>query len=129
MAEAFQYAVQRVVPRIERAEFVNAGVVLYCPRLRFLDGRWALDSDRLAALDPGADAEAITAQLAAHARVIAGDPDAGAVAALAPTERFGWLTAPSSTVVQSSPIHSGVCADPAAMLEALFTRLVARPRN
>jgi hypothetical protein len=123
--EPFQYAVLRVVPDLERGEAVNAGVVLFCRRRGFLAARVRLDEERLAALAPQADAAAIAARLDDLARIAAGDPAAGPVARLEPSERFGWLTAPASTVVQPSAVHTGLCEDPEAMLDRLFARLVA----
>jgi hypothetical protein len=124
MSEAYQYAVLRVVPRIERGERLNAGVVVYSRRHGFLAARTQLDRERLAALDPGADPDAIEAELARRVAVAAGDPAGGAVAAMPQSERFGWLTAASSTTVQPSPIHTGLCDDPQAMLDHLYARLV-----
>jgi len=99
--EAFQYAVLQVVPRVERGERINAGVVLFSRRHRFLAARVGLDRARLAALDPETDAEQVERHLEALARVAAGDPQAGAVAAMEPSERFHWLAAPSSTIIQA----------------------------
>ncbi|MFN8131759.1 MAG: DUF3037 domain-containing protein [Solirubrobacteraceae bacterium] len=123
--EPFQYLVLRVVPRVERQEFLNAGVVLFARQAGFLAASVGLDRARLAALAPGADAEAIAEHLDALARIAAGDHAAGPVAALEPSERFHWLAAPSSTVVQPSPVHTGLCDDPAAALARLYARLVA----
>jgi hypothetical protein len=123
--EEFQYAVLRVVPRLERGEAINAGVVLFCRRRSFLEARVHLHRDRLAALDADADADAIDRHLQSLARIAAGDPDAGPVAALPQSERFSWLVAPSSTIVQPSPVHTGFCDDPAAKLARLFDELVA----
>jgi hypothetical protein len=122
----FQYAVLRVVPDIERGEFLNAGVVLFSRTRGFLAARVALDPARLAALSPGADAELVADRLATLARVAAGDPDAGPIARLDPSERFNWLVAPASTVVQPSPVHTGLSDDPEGMLEHLFARLVGQ---
>jgi Protein of unknown function (DUF3037) len=123
--ELFQYALLRVVPDLERGEALNAGVVLFCRRRGFLGLRVGLDERRLAALAPGADAAAIARRLEDLRRIAAGDETAGQVARLEPSERFGWLTAPASTVVQPSAVHTGLCDDPAAMLDRLFRRLVA----
>lgn len=123
--ELFQYALLRVVPDLERGEALNAGVVLFCRRRGFLGLRVGLDERRLAALAPGADAAAIARRLDDLRRIAAGDETAGQVARLEPSERFGWLTAPASTVVQPSAVHTGLCDDPAAMLDRLFRRLVA----
>ncbi len=121
----FQYAVIRVVPAVERGEFVNAGVVLLCRPRPFLGAKVALDEARLRAIAPDADPATIAPHLAAIERIAAGDPAAGPIARLTPAERFHWLVAPSSTVVQASEVHSGVCDDPAVELERLFERLVA----
>ena len=124
-AEVFQYAVLQVVPRVERGERFNAGVVLYSRRHRFLAARVHLDRAKLAALAPEADAGEVERHLQALTRVAAGDADAGAVAAMEQSERFHWLAAPSSTVIQPSPVHTGLCGDPAATLDRLFADLVA----
>ena len=125
--ESFQYALVRVVPRVERGESLNVGVVLFCRARRFLAARTWLDATALAALAPGCD----PAELRPHLRVVeavaAGDPRAGgAVAALPRSERFHWLTAPASTIVQPSPVHTGLTEDPGAELDHLFATLVAR---
>jgi hypothetical protein len=122
--EAFQYALLRVVPDLDRGESVNAGVVLFCRRRAFLAARTHLDEARLEALAPGFDAAAVRAQLAALAAVAAGDPQAGPLARLEQSERFHWLVAPASTVVQPSPVHTGLCTDPEEELDALVARLV-----
>ena len=123
--ELFQYALLRVIPDLERGEALNAGVVLFCRRRDFLGARVGLDERRLAAIAPEADAAAIARRLEDLRRIAAGDETAGQVARLDPSERFGWLTAPASTVVQPSAVHTGLCDDPAAMLDRLFRRLVA----
>jgi hypothetical protein len=120
----FAYCVLRVVPDVERAEFLNVGVVLFARQAHFLKARIALDRARLAALSPDCDPEPVARHLDAIARVAAGDPEGGPVAAMEPSERFNWIAAPSSTVVQSSPVHTGVTRDPTAKLDALFARLV-----
>jgi Protein of unknown function (DUF3037) len=122
--DEFQYAVWRVVPDVERGECLNAGVVLFCRRRGFLAARVGLDEARLAALGPDADVAAVARHLDELAAIAAGDPEAGAIARLPQSERFHWLVAPSSTVVQPSPVHTGLCDDPEAMLERLFQRLV-----
>jgi Protein of unknown function (DUF3037) len=123
--DAFQYAIWRVVPSVERGEAVNVGVVVFCRRRQFLAARTHLDEARLRALSPGLDVDALRRHLDGMARVAAGDPEGGAVARLDQSERFGWLTAASSTIVQPSPIHTGLCDDPEAVLDRLFSRLVA----
>jgi Protein of unknown function (DUF3037) len=124
--EDFQYAIVRVVPRVERGECLNAGVVLFCRRRGFLAARTALDEAALAALAPGTDPLEVRPHLEAIERIATGDPGGGPIAGLEPSDRFHWLTAPSSTMVQVSPVHTGLTADPAAELEHLFARLVLR---
>ena len=121
---AFQYAIVRVVPLVERGACLNAGVVLFCRPRKFLEARIALDEERLRALAPGADLPAIRAHLDAFARVAAGDPAAGPIAELPASERFHWLVAPSSTMIQCSPVHTGLSDDPAGELDKLVARLV-----
>jgi hypothetical protein len=120
----FQYAIVRVVPRVERGECLNAGVVLLCRPTRFLAARVGLDESRLRALAPDVDPATIQEHLAAIERVAAGDPQAGPIARLGQGERFHWLVAPSSTVIQPSEVHTGLSDDPAAELDHLFERLV-----
>jgi hypothetical protein len=125
--DAFQYAIWRVVPDVERGEAVNVGVVVFCRRRAFLGARVELDEGRLHALAPGLDVAAVRHHVDGLVRVAAGDPEAGVVAALSQSERFGWLTAASSTIVQPSPIHTGLSDDPEGLLDRLFERLVAAP--
>jgi hypothetical protein len=127
VGEPFEYAVLKVVPRVERGECINAGVVLYCQAERFLGARVHLDPARLKALDPGADLEAVRDHLEAFRSVCAGGPEAGAVGRLPLGERFGWLVAPRSTVVQPSPVHTGLTDDAEAELERLLSRMVLLP--
>jgi hypothetical protein len=124
--EDFQYAIVRVIPRVERGETLNAGVVLFSRRHRFLAARTELDEAALAALSPGCDPAAVRTHLEAIERVAAGDPAGGPIAALQQSERFHWLTAPASTIVQASAVHTGLTADPAAELDHLFAKLVQR---
>jgi hypothetical protein len=124
-SEVFQYTLLQVVPRVDRGERMNAGVVLFSRRHRFLQARIGLDRSRLLALDPSTDPEEVERHLAALAAVAAGDAAAGAVAAMDQSERFHWLAAPSSTVIQPSPVHTGLCEDPVETLDRLFVRLVA----
>ncbi len=123
----FSYLILRVVPSVERGERFNVGVVLFCRQLGFLGARVALDEARLSALAPGVAVADVREHLAALVRVADGDPGAGPIAALEPSERFGWLAAPSSTIVQPSEVHTGLCSEPREMLDALFARLVAAP--
>jgi DUF3037 family protein len=122
----FDYAIVRVVPRVEREEFVNAGVVLHCRPRRFLAARIKLDEARLAALDPSVDLELVRSHLAAFERVAAGDAAAGPIAALPQPDRFHWLVAPRSTLIQTSAVHSGVSEDPEAELGCILREMVAR---
>lgn len=116
---AFEYAVVRIVPRVERGEFINGGVLVYSHGLDFLGSRSWLDRERLRALDSGADADQIERALQAATRCeLSEGDDLG--------KRFRWLTAPRSTVVQPGPIHTGITQDPQAALDRLFTLLVAR---
>jgi len=123
----FEYALLRVVPRVEREEFINAGVVLYCKEASFLDARVHLDRDRLRALDPVADPDAVQAHLETARLVCAGGPEAGAIGLLPPGQRFGWLVAPRSTVVQASPVHTGFAKDPGEALNRLLKTMVRPP--
>ena len=122
--DVFEYAVLRVVPRVERGESLNAGILVYCRQRDYLGSRVHLDLDRLRALDPTADAAAISRALQAAADVCAADPGAGAAGRETLGSRFRWLTAPRSTVVQPGPVHSGLTADPAAELDRLLDVLV-----
>ena len=124
-ASPFSYAIYRLVPRVERGEQINAGVIVFSRPLGFLEARTALDTARALALSPELDVDTVRAHLAAIERIAAGDPAAGPIAALEFTERFHWLVAPSSTIIQPSEVHTGICDDPAATLEKLFAELVA----
>ena len=121
----FQYTVIRVVPRVERGESFNAGVVLFCRRARFLAARTALDERRLAALAPDVSPDELRPHLATLEAIARGDAAGGPVAALPDSERFHWLAAPASTVFQPGPVHTGLCIDPAETLDRLFEQLVA----
>jgi hypothetical protein len=123
-ASAFAYAVIRIVPQVQRGEGFNAGVVLFCRQLDFLGARVALDELRLAALAPGVSPDAIRPHLKAIVRIADGDRGSGPIAALPASDRFGWLASPSSTIIQPSPIHTGLSEDPRATLESLFAELV-----
>ena len=120
--EVFEYALIRLVPRIERGEAINAGVIVYSQQYRYLCARIELDEDRLRALDPGVDADAVRRALAAFTKACTEGPLAGRPLG----ERFRWLTAPRSTIVQPGPVHTGLTADPAAELDHLFDTLVRR---
>jgi hypothetical protein len=130
----FSYTVLRAVPRVERAEFINVGIVLYCPERRFLGARTGADLARLAALAPDCDTEEVESHLAAIERVAAGEAGAGPIARLDKAERYHWLASPSSTIIGRSEGHTGLTSNPAATLDHLFRTLVmtsgARlPRN
>jgi Protein of unknown function (DUF3037) len=120
----FQYAIVRVVPRVERGECVNAGVVLFCRPRRFLEARVALDEARLLALAPDVDLDAVRGHLDALSLIAAGDEAAGPIAALPASERFHWLVSPSSTIIQCSPVHTGLTDDPEGELDRLVAQLV-----
>lgn len=124
--DTFEYAVLRVAPRVERGELVNVGVVLFCRTRRFLGARVEL-ADRqaaaLRALAPDVDLDSVRAHLASIQAIVAGEASAGPIAELAAPERFRWVTAPSSTVIQPSDVHGGVTDDPEASLQELFEKL------
>jgi hypothetical protein len=122
----YEWAVIRIVPRVERGEFVNAGVVVYCRQDDFLGASTLLDEDRLRALWPDLDTEVVGRHLDSLAAVCAGDPLQGENGRRSAGDRFRWLVAPRSTVVQLSPVHTGVTADPAFELRRLLTAMVAR---
>ncbi|MFC4786241.1 DUF3037 domain-containing protein [Nocardioides sp. MAHUQ-72] len=122
---AYQYVVLRCVPRVDREEFLNVGVVVYCQVSDYLDVAWAVDRERLAALDPGLDLDQVCEALAFVEGVCAGDERGGAAAARPIGQRFGFIKAPRSTVIQPGPVHGGVTADPARQLEHLLEKLVS----
>jgi hypothetical protein len=122
--QPFAYTVLRVVPRVDRGERLNVGVALFCRRSDFLDLRTHLDLARLSAFAPDLDPEPVRQRLEALRLVVCGDAAGGAVAQLEPSERFGWLVAPSSTIIQPSEVHTGLTGDPRATLERLFGALV-----
>lgn len=126
---AYDYALIRVVPRVERGEFVNVGVVVSCKRGDFIEARIELDEPRLRALDPGVDLDAVRAHLAAFAAICAGGEEAGPIGRMPARERFRWLTAPRSTMIQTSPVHTGRCAEPAAAIDRLLRTMVRAPRT
>ncbi|MGW1229578.1 DUF3037 domain-containing protein [Streptomyces sp. NPDC001478] len=122
--DVFEYALLRVVPRVERGEFFNAGVVVYCRAKGFVAARTALDEGKLRALDPGADVAGVRAALHAVEGVCRGGAYAGQAAGDEPGRRFRWLIAPRSTVIQPGPVHSGLTTDPSAEVERLLDVLV-----
>lgn len=121
---SFDYAILRVVPRVEREEFINAGVVVFCLEKRYLDARILLNEDRLRALWPDVDADLVREHLDAVPRICIGDPAAGPIAKLSQRERFHWLTSPRSTIIQPSPVHTGVCDNTAGILDRLATQFL-----
>ena len=120
----FDYAVVRVVPRVERGEFLNAGVILFSSTAAYLCARIELDRDRLRALAPDLDVAIVEGHLDVIPKVCAGGAEAGPIGSLPQRARFHWLVAPRSTIIQTSPVHSGVHHDPEAALEALMDKLV-----
>jgi len=124
---SFDYAVVRVVPRVERQESINAGVILFCLERDFLQARVEVDESRLRALWPGTDVDLVRQHLEAIPRICAGSPEGGPIARLSLRERFHWLVAPRSTIIQVSPVHSGLCESPEWTLEELFRQMVAVP--
>jgi hypothetical protein len=124
MPEPFQYATLRVVPSLDREEFVNVGVIVFCRTRGFLRAVVELDAPRLQSLGPVSDFDALAVALAARVRIAEGDATAGPVAELPQSERFHWLVAPSSTMIQTSAVHSGLCEDPDETLRRLFASLV-----
>ena len=126
---SFDYAVVRVVPRVERGEFMNAGVILFCSTQGYLASRIELDLDRLAALAPGVDSALIVSHLDVIPRVCQGGPAGGSIGGLTQRERFHWLVAPRSTIIQVSPVHVGVDHDLTTAIDKLFERLVRPPKG
>jgi len=120
----YSYAIIRIVPHAERGEFVNVGAVLFARTLRFLEARISVDCARLRAFAPNLDHVAVERHLAAFVAIGAGNAEGGVIARLAPSERFHWLTAPRSAVIQTSPVHIGRCDDPHDALDALLDALV-----
>jgi hypothetical protein len=121
---SFDYAVVRVVPRVEREEFVNAGVILFCSEQRFLEARVHVEESRLRALWPEIDIELVRQHLEAFPKICSGAPSAGPIARLSQRERFHWLVAPRSTMIQVSPVHSGLCDNPRSALQRLVRELL-----
>lgn len=125
---SFDYAIIRVVPRVERGEFLNAGVIVHCPTLDFLAARVALDEVRLKAWWPDVDAAELREHLEVFPRIAAGDATAGPIAQLPRSQRFHWLVAPRSTVLQVSEVHAGLCEDTGHLVEQLMNSLSLRER-
>lgn len=126
---SYDYAVIRVVPRVEREEFVNAGIIVLCPAKDFLEARTEIDERRLAAVDPALDVQMVGTHLAAIPMICSGGAGAGPIGKLSRRERFSWLTAPRSTVIQTSPAHTGRCSDPVTAMEHLFDVMVRLPKG
>jgi len=120
----YDYAVIRVVPKVDREEFINAGVIVSCPELSFLEARIKLDESRLLSLDPSVDLDLVRKHLASIPTICRGGDGAGSIGQLPQRQRFHWLVAPRSTVIQTSPVHTGRCGDPAAALEHLVATMV-----
>jgi Protein of unknown function (DUF3037) len=124
MPASFDYAVLRVVPRVERQEFLNTGVIVLCRERRYLAAKVAVDEVRLCALWPHLEIEALRQHADAIVRICAGDSSAGPIAALSQSERFHWLTSPRSTIVQTSPVHTGICHDTEVLLDRLYAQMI-----
>lgn len=122
--ELFEYAVIRLVPRVEREEFLNVGVILLCKKRNFLHVLYEVKEDRLKAIFPECELEEVKSHLEAFARIAAADSSAGPIAQFDAAGRFRWLTAQRSTVIQASKVHPGLCTDPMEMLERLFQQMV-----
>jgi hypothetical protein len=120
----FEYAVIRVVPHVEREEFINVGVILYCSARKFLQTRFVLNESRLKSLCETIDVEELRSYILSFERICAGGEDAGPIGKLTLPERFRWLTASRSTILQTSPVHPGLCTEPGEMLEKLFEKMV-----
>ena len=122
--QLFEYAVIRVVPRVDREEFFNVGVILYCSKQKFLRTLYQISEEKLAVISPATDIEEVQAYLRSFEKICKGGTQGGPIGQLPIAERFRWLTAVRSTVVQSSPVHPGLCLDAEATLNSLFSRLV-----
>jgi len=123
----YDYAIVRIVPRVERGEQINVGIILSCPDVNFLEARIELDEARLLALDPKVDLDLMRANLATIPAVCRGGAEAGPIGELPQRGRFRWLVSPRSTMIQTSPVHTGRTSDPAASLEHLVEKVVRRP--
>jgi hypothetical protein len=126
---SYDYAIIRVVPYVERGEFINVGVILFCRTRRFLGMLFSLDTNRLQALAPDIDIEDVRRELANMQRIAKGGKEAGPIGSLSPSERFHWLVSPRSTIIQTSPVHSGLCTDPQAALDHLLKTMVLPPQH
>jgi len=121
---SYDYAIVRIVPCVERGEYINAGVILFCPTRRFLGALISLDTKRLTALFPAIDLDMVQQHLDIIPLVCTGSAEAGIIGQLSQTERFHWLVSPRSTIIQTSPVHSGLCTNPAVTLEHLLKTMV-----
>ena len=124
---SYDYALIRLLPNVERGECLNVGVLLFCRTRSFLGMRVHMDSARILALAPDLDIDAVQQQLDAMLRICAGSPEAGSLGSMSQSERFHWLTSPRSTILQPSPVHSGLCSDPEKVLEDLLKKMVYWP--
>jgi hypothetical protein len=120
----FEYAIVRIVPRVEREEFLNVGIILYCKDKKYLDTKFSINKDRIAALCAEVDCDEVEEHLQSFEKIAKGEKDAGPIAALDLPSRFRWLTATRSTIIQTSKVHPGFCESPADTLQKLFTQLV-----
>jgi Protein of unknown function (DUF3037) len=125
----YDYSIIRVVPKVEREEFINVGVIVSCPARKFLEARIELDEQRLLAIDSTIDVESIQSHLATFPAICIGGEQAGPIGQLSQRERFHWLVAPRSTIIQTSPVHSGYCRHPGAVLEHLLDTMVRPSRT
>jgi hypothetical protein len=123
-AEVYDYALVRVVPRVEREEFINVGVIVSCQRTGYLQAAIALDEARLLAIDPYVDLETVQRHLGAIEAICAGRPEGGPIALLPYRARFHWLTAKRSSIIQTSSVHTGLCVDAGGALERILDRMV-----
>jgi Protein of unknown function (DUF3037) len=126
---AYDYAIIRIVPYVERGEFINVGVILFCRTRRFLGMLFSLDVNRLLALAPDIDIDDVQHELAIMQRIAKGGKEAGPIGELSPSERFNWLISPRSTIIQTSPVHAGMSADPQATLDHLLKTMVLPPQH
>lgn len=125
----YDYAIVRLVPRVERQEFINVGVIISCPDADFLDAQIELDEGRVLALFPNVDIELVKEHLASIPRICHGGPDAGPIGRLSARERFHWLVAPRSTMIQTSAVHTGGCTDPTRLMERMLQTMVRTPER
>ncbi len=120
----YDYAVIRLVPKVDREEFINVGIIILCEEKKYLESKIHLDEKRLKVLAPEFDIQTAKAHLALIPRICEGDPDAGEMAKLSQRKRFNWLTSPRSTIIQTSPVHSGCCKNPEHAIDQLMNRMV-----